>query len=733
LPRVRMRSEDHHRAIREEGYQRMARILRERYTAWLVCDWGLGKSGFLACALDEYAGTDFRDIFLLECGDAKNCAEMQELSETQFGVSFQEFCAAISVIPDAVLIFDDLPSALATGDERSSVQSKLIDAMHSFCPNLRMVFIVRQEPSETDPEAIVILRPLEIGETRKYLKMHPRIQSGLDDPDTLERIQSWSDGLPMNLDHLLEQLQVFSLSEILNEGGNPSADRASLSEPIPRALREAVAQLAEAQTERGHQSFRLLKVLTVLRDGEVFQAIKRFYPKEPFYRNNVSELISLGLLEAIPISQTAAELSPRAGRIAKLNADDLKLLRVPPQVRNYMREFITQNEADVILRDSTELLFGKDWRSGQVRLRTALDDSYSHSTISGPGNERVIVQYLIQEALNGGDEHQTKRAILIGLCLCDKLLTLDRFRDAVIASGMMYHLLKNTEFSEDIAESARMSARALRMMDFDQNAIEMSKIALEKGATTYSGVVKASIHLNIAMAHEGLEQKDDALAEAEEVLKLARKESSEWYQAESIIAKFTIEDPTEREQRLRYLLGRARKGGFDMAANNIVFDLLRRQEDAEASLKELESVFKTAKGNYTRARAIIKKSALLAKLGRIGDLTNKDRELLSAAYNYSYAQRIGNLLDRCHKVLWDVFSIEGIAAGMLRLFRLSCFFWTLKGAKDRISQYVRKLDNIDLEELKRAEGRTLDPEILYLQQRRQEYIDTEDDLGREQM
>ena len=107
----------------------------------------------------------------------------------------------------------------------------------------------------------------------------------------------------MRLDKFLDDLKVFSPSEILDEDAETPVEQLAASEPVPRALSDAVAALAGATQGFSVRSYKLLKVLTVLRDGETYQSIKRFYDTEPFHPINVTQLIRLALLEAVPISK----------------------------------------------------------------------------------------------------------------------------------------------------------------------------------------------------------------------------------------------------------------------------------------------------------------------------------------------------------------------------------------------------------------------------------------------
>lgn len=385
-----------------------------------------------------------------------------------------------------------------------------------------------------------------------------------------------------------------------------------------------------------------------------------------------------------------------------------------------MTSLITSEERAEIIRTSTFLLFGRSWWQGKIRLRNALFSSYSLSALVGPGNEHVVARHLLVEALKKGNKHHIKRAIGLGLGLCSRLLGADRYRDAVIACGAMVHLLKDTGFREASADAARMSAEALRIMDRYTEAIEMSRAALELGESYFTKETTALVQVNLALALNKAGEKEEALAVAKAVLELVNKESGSAHQAESIIAGLTL-SKGKRLERLVELEASARNHGHGIAANNIAIELARDVTGPEESLKLLDRVIRTAKDNYNRTRAIVEKATVLNSHRSVAELTERDRQLLSAAYAYSYAQRIGNLLDRCHRVLWTMMLREHLWAQLLRLFRFSSFVWRLKGGDQQETQYLRELDIVDIQQLRENEGTLLNNEVLYLERRRQEH------------
>ncbi len=258
----------------------------------VISDWGLGKEGFLGASIERLVKPiSSAEIFRLVCDEVETVEEILSAADSQFGTSFQQFCALVAALSPAFLIFDEVPDGFVAGGQQETF-ARLIRSTLDYCPDLCVIVTTRQKP-QAGFFTPVTLQPLDALAVKTYLNTHPQSASPIEDADVVERIENWSGGLPMHLDRLLELLPASSLSAILDEEIDYVPATPQLVEPIPRALQNAVAHLAGSSNEYSRRSFRMLKVLTVLAEGETIQSIKRFYPAEPFHLQNVTELIRL--------------------------------------------------------------------------------------------------------------------------------------------------------------------------------------------------------------------------------------------------------------------------------------------------------------------------------------------------------------------------------------------------------------------------------------------------------
>lgn len=522
----------------------------------------------------------------------------------------------------------------------------------------------------------------------------------------------------MHLDRLLERFPFIPLSDLLDE--DMVIPTGTMPEPLPDSLKKAVSELEDSEDKHSRRSFQLLKVLTVLRDGETYQSIRRFY-REPFHQTHIAELIERNLLEDVPIAQTVADLAVRSARRGVLSSETPKLLRVHKQVRDYVNSLISTKERSDIIQTSMGLFFGVDWWKGKIRLRTTISNAYGQSAIAGPGNEHVLARQMLARALETRNKQRIERFAHIALVYCHKLMGADRFRDGLIAARAIVELLKETPFDKQFVEAAHVYGHALRMTGRHSESVAVLRDALDRGAGFLIDDFKAEIQQNLSLAYKGLDRKEESLDAAREVLKLAHPDSGDAFQAQATVAELTL-NASDRKSRLVQLETAARNKDRKTAANNIALDLARDCNNPDESLRWLQRVMSSARDPYSRTRAIIERASVLGNNLRASELRDEDFSALSAAYSYSYAQRIGNLLDSCHTVLWGMFRREGLFASLLRLFRFSSFIWRLRGKEEQEAKYLQELDSIDLAKLERTEGKTLQMETHYLERRRQDRL-----------
>lgn len=607
---------------------------------------------------------------------------------SQLGVTFVEFAALVEHIEQPTLILEDVPSALIRNDAKRAEFIQKLESTVAFVPSLRIIATLRQWPDGVDNPSVVVLNPFDGHDLLRYLSGHPDGKELLRRRDRLEDVLSHTGGLPSGIDHLISKSQVLSLDDLLDD--HTSGVGIASRETIPKTLEAAVAEVFSPHSEDDRRKLSLLKLMTVLKDGETFDGLKRAFRSKPFRAEHLLSLSQCGLIESVPIAKRATTLLSTVGasRHSQVTSSD-RLLRVPRQVRDYVESLIPRDERSRIYSSVSESLFGARWYEGKVKLRRAIVLAYRESTVAGPGSELLVAQYLLKTAIERGSKERIVRYSRLAVNYCSELIEEERFRDGMIASRAILASLDERGHSEAWVNCAYAYGRAARMTGQHQESINILEKLLEPGRLKAKEFI-ATIHLNLAWSYEKLMKPTDALQHAHACILHTHSESDSWFQAAAAIAK--IEGGGSIPENVSAgLYLRARQLGHHTAANNIALDWARNTTSKKEAVKLLDDVIGNAKDRYNQTRAIVDKANLLRRSNRIGDLTADEQLRLCNAYEYSCAQRISSLLDSCHDALWEFCAYKGFWAGMFRLFRFSSFVWCLTDRSVKENEYISRL------------------------------------------
>jgi len=704
--------ESQHSRIRLEERAGFERHLADGRFCWLIADWQMGKEGFISATLNNLGSSSALDnVYRIDCGLTDTIDKIFDGSDTQLGIAFVEFAEIIRRSAQPTLIFEDIPINLLKDITAYSIIRQRIKSILDFSPNLRVICILRQWPSTIPESNVIRLSHLDTHDVAVYLKSHPKAGAISHRQDLIERIHSYTAGLPSAIDRLIDRTNLLSIDDILKEQHDTSVNTA---EPIPQSLIEAVTKVFNPENEKESRSLILLKLLTVLKDGETFDSIKKFYHKKPFFIEHVFLLADLALIESVEIAQTGSNLIPRRTFYKPSPTDAPKLLRVPRQVRDYVLSKIPQEEKNQIFSAASESLFGGKWYEGKINLRRSIITAYRQSSIAGPGNELLVAQYLLQTALASGRADRIERFARLAVGYCSELVAQGRFRDSVIAAGIVAEMIEGRGDPRNWIRSAYNYAYSLRMTGQHTEALSQYEAVL-KQSVNESNEFKSDLFLHMAWCHESYPDKASCILYANKAIDLTEKESGIWFQGHALIAEQT-KSGSELESLLAQLAERAKNLKHTMASNNIYLNLSKISKSKKTSLMYLDIVLSSAKDMYNRSRAISRKAELLRVSGRIMELTPDEQGALCQAYEYSYGQRIHHLLDSCHESLWELCRKANIWVSLFRLYRYTSFVWALTGRTKSDKQYKDQLLEIrdSSSEYKRE---FVEVEVLYLENR----------------
>lgn len=689
VPRTRLEYGPQHREIRRQEQLAAEQLLNENRYVWVISDWGLATREFVAsfvAAFGEHNEFISNDVFSVQCDEAVNTHALRESIHKQLGVTVQQLLSRAAGLPFCLLVLENLPleltddaSIAADNDIRSVLQSFL-----DYCPSLHIVLTARHSPRWD--ASLVKIRALELPDVKTYVQHHATGGDSLADVETIEILHRRSAGLPVHLDRLLESLRYVGREELTEFEPDTQA---GTHQEVPHTLGRAVAELANSPARYSRRSYRLLKILTLLPDGERLEQLKHFDSTEPLFPRNAAELEELSLLQVVQ----DADLLLARSTSSQVVPGSTKRLLVPRQVRDFVRTLMSDAEQREIYERAAEIVFGADWRYGNLRSR------YFAEFAVGRRNESVIFRRLLSDAIDADDQPRAQRITQLIAGVVDGLNDKDRYREAIVIIKELLPLIRRVEDKASESTILKVYGSSLRMLGHADDAAAVLEQLLNDGKLGRQELL--SVQTDLAFIYERRKNREHAVRAAREIQRLSPKKSSGKYlEAEAIIANMDFKG-AERVNRLKSVEQRARRHERTIVANNAALTLSRLTGAGPAEFWQQRVI--DSKGNeYNRLRAVVAKANRLIALGKKSSLSPEEHRVLAMGYSYLYAQRMTSLFRGCHGALWKISMSERRLGDLLKIFRHSSFLWRLYGEADTERQYYKELERLELGDFTRS-------------------------------
>ena len=671
-----------HVAIRGLEQQACCFTLKSKKISWIVSDWGLGTDGFLSSVLGRLELASL-PVFKVDLGNYNSRDIFFSEFSTRTGCSFTEYCKILGANGTSILILDEAPvHAASCGSESDAM--KLAELVTDFCVDVFVFIISRSTPKLVGPSYIQ-LGPLDEADTRAYLIAHTEVGPELKTKSAVSEIYRHTEGVPGKIDRSIKQLRVVSLSDLASEMISDTKNSGLSKESIPLALVQAVDRLRLSKDDHSKRTWMLLKILSALPSGEVLQRIKYLASRTTLRSEHAEELLELNLIGV----RVASAFMTSAGE-AK---EKFKILYTPRQVRDHVLSLVSGSEIEDLTARAISLYFGENWRSGAAKLRTFIDDPKSDDR-SVLMNASVLVLRLLASAVAEGKEHAIKQAVTVCKAYCVHGFSHKHFRDMVTVCKDILVLLPIETLPHEKGFFELTLANAMRMTGDGHQAVEIyEKLQL----LNWSNSDKISVLLNHAFCLEKT-RPEEAISMAKEIIRID-KHSNQALQAHTLILE------VEAEENSRFKLVKiqrdARRRGANVAANNIALSLASSSPDSaelEASLIEVRDTADKEQDYYNSARAAIQLARLYSNRGVA--LPTEALGNLIKAYQYLFGQRLANLFDSAHALLWDEFESIRDIPNLLTLFKHSSFNWRLDNKEEKEKTYASRLITMEKKLLK---------------------------------
>ena len=683
IPKVSYAPLPQHKKIRLVEQRDFTHLIKKNSYAWLLTDWGLNEAGFIGSVSDELQFDKIKSGFILNCEDIVNEKELISAFQDQFGMTLQRFCNITTGLKNTLLVLDHVSVNLYASNNAYYRFLDIIKSITDFCPGIYVIIIARQVPTHLTADQYIRLLPLDSSEIKSYVNNYPGSIQELESSEHFLKLVEITSGLPKHIDRIIESLKVATFEELLESEKEESIDLVNI-DPIPKSLKQAISNLADTTDKMKLRSFKLLKILTILANGETFGNLDKFDATEPIYIQNANELEKLSLMEVITTTKILSKVMGNS-------TQEVKILRAPRQIRDYVNTLITENERDRILKCACDLYFGNKWRLGEIKNIYSSSSLFGTSKFFNVDNCHLITNSIMANAIRNNLDYEIERAASLAINFCTHVLASKDYKNAISTSEEIYNWLKPTNFNRLKAINARHYGQALRMTGNWERSNQIFKESLEIEQGNFSNDEKNSIYVELGFTYILQQKFDEATKCANAILKTADPKGADGIQAKLIKAEAALKN-TELLKRLKTLESEAKKAELSTLVNSISLKISSIVNDVKEREVRFSKILASKGDDYNKVRAIIRKS--LDALAAGNAISSDELNLLNMSYSYLYIQRLDGLFTDCHKALWIYCVKDERVNDLLNLFKHSSLIWRISDDLDIEKEYYTELNEI---------------------------------------
>lgn len=484
-------------------------------------------------------------------------------------------------------------------------------------------------------------------------------------------IYELTEGVVSKLDHVMNFLNDCSADELSTI--EDLFDDVYYDENLSRTTRDNIELLA--RNPNRSDTFLLLKILAVLKNGESIKTIRNTRIGSHINPRNTQELTSLELATSVTIDSTTTII-----RLNTIVKDYVLKITPIKEINDISREFLPLT---IIVGKEKIALSAINRKTMEFGLKTEEDNAVTLLRNNIDSVKQSLALDFLDESERNDLTIQLNRLMYLSRSYVYGLLNSSRFTEASTAT---HALLKDIE---DVKDNKKHIFYAY--LAFSQRMLGKHELALEyvKKAKEICPLDDKITLRDIAIDELYLLEKlspDEAFSFAKK-LKNENKANSNLY----IIADVTLSSslPTkERIEKLKFNERKARRLQYYTTANNLLL-LLNRYLKSSEKLTAINTILSSEKSSYNACRAKIIKYEILVERGEFDKITDKSILELKDIYNYLFFQGLESLFNRCHELLWEIAVQRKINDLIESIFFQGVLIWRLNNDAESEEKYKR--------------------------------------------
>ena len=660
-----------HNHIRRTERSYLIRAFEDRKIINLSAEWGIGHKEFI-CTLnmtDIYSGAP---IYRIDLTDVKNQHDLHERIERGTRCKLQVFIQRLPNKPH-IIFFDGLDSS-QSGITKNISLIKTIEETISIITefNQESRILITSRKSLGGSFFPLELSKLEYFDAKEYIINHSSF-SATDNTKTIDAIIDISKGIPSRIDSCIRDSAYFSSEELYDEHFTPESYNLNSDADFQNEIVKRVELLASSQDQDQKRAYFLLEALSILEYGDTFSNLKRCNPAFSYNKQHIETLYNLELIEFDKINQDMLS--------TKNSEDEIKLIRLPTEVRAYVYRKLTLPTVNEISKNIANVHFGNEWRNGIFnfcKLNRQQLSAYNRVF----GSSQTLLIQLLKCAIELDASRDIEASFRACEHFCRQLYNTKKYKDVIFFTNQVFAIAKESEKIDSLTTFELLGGKALRMMSNYSEAEELLKKVLSKSERLMRNE-KISALVNMMFICEKKDLIDEAIDYANKIIKLDRNNSD---------AKFTLELYSENNDLLRlkdFELKFRNKKRY-VSANNAAIKISFIEENLSDKVRWLNRVINCpGDDQYNKLRAVTRKATLSSNnLDYKPD--NKELRLLEDSYILSFSQGITTMFNSAHKILWNYYLVLEKHSYLFNLYRYGSLYWRIYLDIDKEKEYSKK-------------------------------------------
>lgn len=450
----------------------------------------------------------------------------------------------------------------------------------------------------------------------------------------------------------------------------PESHRYDSNDEFPLEIINRVELLASSQEQLLQRSYRLLETLAVLEYGDTFANLRKSNSSFSYNKLHFEKLLNLELVETVKVDRRMLVEHQDSGQI--------KLLKLPAAVRNYVYSKLTLRTVYEISKNVSNVHLGNDWRNGRINFCRLTRDQFTE-------NDKVIgsTQVLLIQLLKCAIELDIGRDINASFKACREygrqISKGGKHKEVVSFSKQVKAIAKESDKIESLAFFDLLEGISSRMLSNHSQSEKLLKKSLDEGKhLTKSEKIRALTGL--MYLYERKDDTEETIKYAQKIIKLDSANPN---------AALILESQSENRDinKLKTLEAKFRNKKHFTTANNTALMLSDLENTERAKVHWLDRVISCpGKNQYNKLRAVTKKANLTSKSDEYKP-NNIELSLLHSCYLFSFTQGMKSMFNDAHKILWKYYTGIKHYNTLFNLYRHSSLYWRIYSDIDKEKAY----------------------------------------------